>query len=141
MSNVAVSLKPRDDTHALNPDNLRTAWARVVPRGAGGNRAAGGAALERGSGGAIDAGRQSDQMASRAHDVVLRAVPAGAERARLSGVSTSASRICSIPITSPPDRAMRGRGAGWSRGRMPRKSAAYRAHVDAAVARLIGGRG
>jgi len=28
MSNVAVSLKPRDDTHALNADNLRAAWAQ-----------------------------------------------------------------------------------------------------------------
>src|ERR1700680_4993368 len=28
MSNVAVSLKPRDDTHALNADNLRVTWAQ-----------------------------------------------------------------------------------------------------------------
>src|SRR5476649_227675 len=28
MSNGAVSLKPRDDTHALSKDNLRTGWAQ-----------------------------------------------------------------------------------------------------------------
>ena len=53
------------------------------------------------------------------------------------GRSTSVSPICTIPITFPPDRAQ----ARPQRGLITRPSAAevaaYRAHVDAAVAELI----
>ena len=61
-------------------------------------------------------------MAPRAHDLVLRAVPAAAAPARATACSTSTSPICSIPITSRPARVMRGRSAGWSRGRMRTRS-------------------
>ena len=43
-------------------------------------------------GGSVDAGCEPDQVASRAHDLVLRDVPAAAECARLRG-STSVSRL------------------------------------------------
>ena len=51
-------------------------------------------------------------MASRAHDLVLRAVPARPASCRLSGVRRDVRLSCSTPITSPPVRATRGRGAG-----------------------------
>ena len=76
-------------------------------------------------------------MAPRAHDLVLRAVPADAASSPATGCSTSASPICSTPIMSPRARAMRGRSAACSRGPTPREVGAYRAHVDPAVAQLL----
>ena len=49
----------------------------------------------------------------------------------------SVSPTCSTRITSPPDRATRARAAAWSRGRTAREVARFRAHVDAAVERLL----
>src|SRR5262245_25678396 len=51
---------------------------RGVPIGARGDRASRRAVVRGRSSGAIDAGRESDQMASRTHNVVLRAIPARA---------------------------------------------------------------
>ena len=84
---------------------------RSLPPRARRDRAPRRAALGGGSGDPVDAGREPDQVASRAHDLVLRDVSGSAECARATRFTTSASRSCSTPITSPPARAMRGRSA------------------------------
>ena len=112
---------------------VRGCLGRRLPHRARGDRAPRRAAVGRGPGRAVDAGREPDQMASRAHHLVLRAVPAQAACRRLSRRSTSASPFCSTPITSRPARGTRGRSAAWSRGRTREEVAAYRAHVDRAV--------
>ena len=96
---------------APDADASRAAWrdAFQAVRGETERRAA--PLSRRGSGHPVDAGRQPDQMAPRAHHLVLRAVPAAAARCPATASSTSASPTCSIPITSPPARAMRGRSA------------------------------
>ena len=57
-----------------------------------------------------------------------------------TGRSTSASPFCSIPTTWPPARGMRGRSAACITRPAAAEVAAYRAHVDAAVERLIDAR-
>ena len=60
----------------------------------------------------VDAGREPDQVASRAHDLVLRDSSCCGRTCPATGRSTSASRSCSTPTTSPPARGTRGRSAG-----------------------------
>ena len=114
-------------------DNVRRTWSEAFRTVRGGDRAPRGAAVGRGPGRAVDGGREPDQMASRAHHLVLRAVPAQAARAGLSRVRRALRASCSTPITSPPGP----RHARPERGLITRPNAdevaAYRAHVDRAV--------
>ena len=104
---------------------------RSLPNGARGDRAPRRAAVARRSDRAVDAGREPGQMASRAHHLVLREVPAEAARRRTIASSTSASAFCSTRITSPPARGTRGRERGLITRPNVEEVAAYRAHVDA----------
>ena len=61
-------------------------------------------------------------MASRAHHLVLRAIPAAAASARLPHLRRAVRLSCSTRITSRPGRATRARSAGWSRGRRTARS-------------------
>ena len=128
-SEIAVAERPSRRTAAI--------LARSLSRRARRDRAPRRFAFAGGSGRPVDARCQPDQMASRPCDVVLRAVSAASLMPEITGRSMSVSPICTIPITFPPDRAQ----ARPQRGLITRPSAAevaaYRAHVDAAVAELI----
>jgi hypothetical protein len=63
--------------------------------------------VARGSGRAVDARRQSGQVAPGPYRLVLRDLPADAVPAGLSGVRPEPSPICSIPITRPSGLASR----------------------------------
>ena len=71
-------------------------------------RSAGGQPDARGPVDPIDAGCQSDQMASGAHDLVLRDLHPDAGSIPTTGFSIRPSPICSTPITRRWARAIRG---------------------------------
>ena len=59
----------------------------------------------------VDARREPDQVAPRAHDLVLRDVSCSRRIARATGRSIERFAICSIPITSRSARVTRARSA------------------------------
>jgi hypothetical protein len=104
MSNGAVSLKPRDDTHALSNDNLRADWAKSFAevRAETERRAAPLSPEDQVVQSMPDA---SDQMASRTRRGSSNNF-CWCRMFSAIGCSTNASRICSTLITS-----LRGRHA------------------------------
>ena len=105
----------------VQPDNAWRADARRAPQQAVPgrphlHRALAEPSVGRGPDGPVDARRQPDQVASGAHDLVLRDVRAAAARARLPRRSIRPTSTSSIPITRPSARAIRGRSAACSRG-------------------------
>ncbi len=126
----------RPDNPSRRFERCPQAMVRGLPRRARGDRAPRRAAQRRGPGRAVDARREPDQVASRAYDLVLRAVPAAAACSPATASSTSASRYLfnSYYVAAGP------RHARPKRGLITRPDcaevAAYRAHVDDAVERL-----
>ena len=94
------------------------------------------AAVGRGPDGPVDARREPDEVAPRAHDVVLRDVRARRHRPRRAlrrGVRLPVQLL--LRARRPAVRASR--AAGCSRGPAPPRSAATARHVDARVRDLI----
>ena len=136
MSNVAVSLKPRDDTHALNAENLRTAWAQSFR--------------------AVRAETERRAAPLSPEDQVVQSMPDASptkwHRAHTTWFFEQFLLVPNVPGYRVFDErfaylfnsyyvAAGPRHARPRRGLVTRPDAeevaAYRAHVDAAVARLI----
>ena len=122
---------------SLDAGDLRRRWLDAFRgvRAETERRAA--APFGRGPGRPVDAGCQPDQMASGAHHLVLRAVSAGAARARLPAVRRALRLSVQLLLCRGRAAACAAASAAWSRGRTRSRSRPIRAHVDAAVERLI----
>ena len=93
------------------------------PRSASRSRSARRQSLARGPGDPVDAGRQPDQMASGAYQLVFRDLHPGAASIPATGRSIRPSPICSTPITRRSGRVIRGRSAACCRARRSMRSA------------------
>ena len=95
------------------------------------------AAVGRGLRAAVDARREPGQVASRAHDLVLRDLRARAARARATRRSTRVPRAVQLVLQRRRRTPSAAASAACCRARRSTTILAYRAHVDARCATLL----
>ena len=110
---------------------------RPFPRGPRADRPTGGGADRRGPVRPVDAGRQPGEVAPRAHHLVLRDVRAGPASARLPRVRPHFGYLFNSYYEAVGPAAPAAEARPADPARRPSEVGAYRAHVDAAMRRLL----